>query len=62
MASTPAEDTSKPIEIEAAPAQIAASSADPAAPPALDLGDYKVWNPPGGSAGTPGERLRTKFR
>ncbi|KAG8953158.1 hypothetical protein FRC04_003106 [Tulasnella sp. 424] len=53
MASTPAEDTSKPIEIEAAPAQIAPSPAEPAAPPALDLGEYKVWNPPGGSAGTP---------
>ncbi|KAG8915296.1 hypothetical protein FRC01_003715 [Tulasnella sp. 417] len=53
MAATPAEDTSKLIETEAAPAQIAASPAEPAAPPAVDLGDYKVWNPPGGPAGTP---------
>ncbi|KIO28348.1 hypothetical protein M407DRAFT_243033 [Tulasnella calospora MUT 4182] len=55
MAATPAEDTSKAVETEAeaAPTQIAASSAGPAAPPAVDLGNYKVWNPPGGSAGTP---------
>lgn len=61
MADTPAEDASKPIETEAAPTQIAASPAGPAAPPAVDLGEYKVWNPPGGSAGTPGERLRRSY-
>ncbi|KAG9048089.1 hypothetical protein FS837_000795 [Tulasnella sp. UAMH 9824] len=53
MADTPGEDTSKPIETEAPPTQIAASPAAPATPAAVDLGDYKVWNPPGGSAGTP---------
>ncbi|KAG8997690.1 hypothetical protein FRB90_012441 [Tulasnella sp. 427] len=53
MASISAEDTSKPVEAEPAPAQVAASPVGSAVPTAVDLGDYKVWNPPTGAIGTP---------